>query len=405
MLFGISWPHRRPFRVTVLFCATLTGLSAQEVDWQPFAGSDGGPGLNEGAPPVARFSSPQGVVVDPVGNIYTADTNNHSIRLTSSDGVTRNYAGKPGEAGDSDGAATTARFQNPRGLCWQPDGSLVVADFGNHTIRRVDAQGHVTTIAGHAGLPASDDGAALQARFNRPTDVASATDGTLFIADAGNHSIRRISLEGVVSAIAGQSGTAGREDGTGSSARFRSPRGLAIAPGGAIIVADSANHTIRSISAEGTVTTLAGLAGMGGSTDGVGSGARLRLPGDLAVGMDNKVYIADTNSHLIRRLDPDGSVTTLAGTASSWQPDARTLDPGMVTDASPRSAFLGSFTGVDPNGQWTLFIADLSAGDVGTLNSWALSFTAVPEPGAFIPIGAAAAFLALGRTRRTFPVH
>ena len=101
----------------------------------------------------------------------------------------------------------------------------------------------------------------------------------------------------------------------------------------------------------------------------------------------------------IHRSPPAGSIT------GSWQPDARTLDPGMVTNASPRSAFLGSFTGVDPKGHWTLFIADLSAGDVGTLNSWALSFTAVPEPGAFIPIAAAAAFLALGRTRRTFPVH
>lgn len=294
---------------------------AQQVDWQTLAGSDGGSGLNNGPPALARFSSPRGIALDPAGRVYTADTNNHTIRATAPDGITITYSGKPGEPGSQDGLPGTARFNSPRGITRLTDGSLLVADSGNHTIRRIDPQGNVSTPAGAAGLTGSAEGPGTAARFNRPVSLAVAADGAIFVADSLNHSIRRIGPDGLVGTFAGLSGSAGSADGSASDARFFSPRGLTIAPDGAVIVADGGNHTIRRIGPDGQVTTLAGLAGMSGSDDGAGGTARFRLPAGVVAAPDGTLYIADTSSQLIRRLAPDGRVTTMAGSAdqSGWE--------------------------------------------------------------------------------------
>jgi sugar lactone lactonase YvrE len=325
----------------LLWIAASTGPApAQRVDWQTAAGSDGGSGLNDGLPSYARFSQPNGIALDPAGSIYTADTNNHTIRVTSPDGNTLTYAGKPGEAGSGDGPAGDSRFNNPRGIARMADGSLVVADSGNHTIRRIDPLGGVTTLAGAAGLTGSIDGPGPNARFNRPLSVAVGADGAIYVADVFNQCIRRIGAGGVVSTFAGLAGSPGSADGPAATARFRSPRSVTIAPDGAVIVADSGNHTIRRISPDGLVATLAGSAGRAGFDDGTGSTARFRLPAGVTAAPDGNLYIADTASQLIRRIAPDGRVSTLAGSAgqSGWEDGspgaAKFANPGALASAA-----------------------------------------------------------------------
>ena len=336
MFFKPSLACIRSLHVLPWLCAFSGQAPAQQVDWQTVAGSDGGSGLNNGRPALTRFFAPQGIVLDPAGHIYTADTNNHAIRVTAPDGITLTYAGKPGESGSQDGPPGSARFTNPRGMARMADGSLLVADSGSHTIRRINPQGSVSTLAGAAGVSGSADGPGTVARFNRPLGLAVGTDGAIYVADALNHSIRRIGPDGMAGTLAGLAGSAGSADGPASAARFRSPRGLTIAPDGAVIVADSGNTTIRRIAPDGQVTTLAGLAGSGGFTDGIGSTARFGLPAGVAAAPDGMLYVADTSSQLIRRLAPDGRVTTLAGSAAQagwedgWQGAARFASPGAL---------------------------------------------------------------------------
>ena len=323
--------------VWLWFAACPALGTAQRVNWQTAAGSDGGPGLNNGPPSLTRFFSPQGIACEPAGRIYTADTNNHSIRLTTPDGLTVTYAGKPGEPGSQDGPPGIARFNSPRGMVRLADGSLLVADTLNHTIRRINPQGTISTMAGAAGMSGSENGPSAGARFNRPNALAVDRHGSIYIADSLNQCIRRIATDGEVVTFAGQAGSAGSVDGPAATARFRSPRSLTVAPDGAVIVADTGNHIIRRIAPDGVVTTLAGLDGVEGFADGMGASARFRLPAGVAAAPDGNLFISDTASQLIRRLAPDGSVTTLAGSAtlSGWEDGVQGLakfsNPGALT--------------------------------------------------------------------------
>lgn len=176
----------------------------------------------------ASFATPRGVAVDRVsGSIYVADTGNHVIRRIAADSVVV-FAGSAGIRGSRDGSGSVARFALPHAIAAAPDGSMIVADTGNHLIRRIDSQGVVTTIAG----PASS--------FRFPQGVAVAGDGTIFVADTGNHTIRKIS-GGQVTTVAGG---------------FNSPVGIAVAADGTLVVADAGNGTIRRVAADGTTTTL-----------------------------------------------------------------------------------------------------------------------------------------------------
>ena len=297
--------------------ALLREAHAQRFDWQTFAGSAGGPGLNDGPPSHTRFSTPQTVIVDASGNIYTADTNNHSIRRTGSDGITSTLAGQSGKAGSNDGTGTAAHFTSPRALAATPAGWLIVADTGNHTIRRIAPDGVVTTLAGSPGVTGNTDGSGGSARFNAPRGLTVGVDGTIYVADSLNHTIRRITPDGMVSTLAGAAGVTGRADGAGRDARFLSPRGVALGPDGSLFVTDSGNHTIRRISPAGEVTTLAGQAGLPGTADGSGSAAQFRLPTGLVTDAAGQIYVADSTNQTIRRISPAGAVLTIGGMAGS----------------------------------------------------------------------------------------
>lgn len=187
--------------------------------------------------------------------VYIADTGNHTIRrvrLTDSfegcDGLLRvdTLAGGPREPGYADGTGAAARFNTPRGLATAPDGSIYVSDSGNHVIRRVTTDGVVSTVAGQPGVAGHRDGPALAAQLNTPSGLAINDAGELFIADTLNHCIRKLTPEGMLVTIAGIPGFGGYADGDASSARFAAPVGVALTPQG-IVVADTSNNVIRRI--------------------------------------------------------------------------------------------------------------------------------------------------------------
>jgi hypothetical protein len=184
----------------------------------------------------------------------------------------------------------------------------------------------VTTLAGTAGVEGSTDGTGAAARFNYPARVATDSAGNAYVADGMNSTIRKITPAGVVTTLAGTAGVKGSTDGTGAAARFNDPVSLATDSAGNVYVAEVSNYTIRRITPAGVVTTLAGTAGVRGSTDGTGAGARFGEPAGVATDSAGNVYVADRFNHTIRKITPAGVVSTVVGVAGQ---------PGFVEGALP----------------------------------------------------------------------
>ncbi|HEY7187818.1 MAG TPA: hypothetical protein VH436_14780 [Vicinamibacterales bacterium] len=212
-----------------------------------------------------------------------------------------------GVPGTIDDVGRRARFSEPFGIAAAPDGTIFVADAGHaDRIRRVTLDGRVSTIAGE--MSGFRDGVGASASFSTPSGIALAPNGTLYVADTGNNAIRRITPDGSVSTLAGD-GTPGYADGPAHQARFNGPIGIAVAPNGRIVVADTYNDRIRAIDVDGTVTTLAG-SGQPGADDGDASGASFDTPTGLAFDASGILYVADTGNGVIRVVDMNGHVTT-----------------------------------------------------------------------------------------------
>jgi len=226
-------------------------------------------------------------------------------------------AGTAGVSGSADGTGSAARFYHPFGVAVDGTGNVYVAEWDNSTIRKITPGGVVTTLAGTAGVTGSADGTGSAARFNGPIGVAVDGTGNVYVGDFFNSTIRKITPDGVVTTLAGTAGVSGSADGTGSAARFYLPTGVAVDGTGNVYVADQANHTIRKITPAGVVTTLVGTAGASGSADGTGSAARFHHPAGMAVDGTGNVYVTDSTNHTIRKITPAGVVTTLAGTAGA----------------------------------------------------------------------------------------
>lgn len=274
------------------------------------AGTPGAPGSADGVGSAAQFRFPGGLAFDPSGNLLVADTGNDTLRRIAPDGTVTTLAGSAGLPGSTDAVGAAARFNAPIGLAVDGSGVAYLGDSGNHTIRRVATDGTVTTYAGLAGQPGYLNGSAPSAQFNEPNGVTLAADGTLYVADYGNSCIRAISPTGSVSTLAGQPGTHGSADGTGSAASFYWPVGLAMDASGNVWVADTYNHTLRKILAGGIVSTVAGSGGTLGNLDGTGTAARFDLPCGVAVTPSGDLVVADTGNHFLRRVTPAGVVTT-----------------------------------------------------------------------------------------------
>ncbi len=273
----------------------------------------------DGPGTVARFNFPYGIAVDSTGVCYVADSRNHSIRKITPTGMVTTFAGLSNARGSADGTGANAQFDVPSGLTADSAGNIYVADSNNNEIRKITPGGVVTTLAGAPGYfsISSQDGTGSAARFYYPQSVAVDTLGTLYVADSGNNAIRKITPAGVVTTYVGISGWnyGGYLDAPGSAARFRGPNGVAVDANGIVYVADSGNCIIRKITPDGLVSTLAGTASQYGSADGIGASARFAHPNGIAVDKDGMIYVSDNGSLTIRKITPSGVVTTLAGTA------------------------------------------------------------------------------------------
>jgi len=275
-------------------------------------------GAANGIGAAASFKSPDGMAVDPSGTVFIADTVNHIIRKVTLDGTVTTFAGTAGTAGSSDGI--NALFRSPSGACSDPLGNLYVADTGNHTIRKITPDGMVTTFAGTAGIKAATNGTGAAARFNEPRDLVMDAAGNLFVTDGKNHMIRKITPAGVVTTLAGGAGVSGTIDSpTGTLARFNTPSGIGIDSAGNLYVADRGNATIRKVTSTGIVTTFAGTANNRSYIDGTGNAARFYEPVGIAVDSDNNVIVSDLYYNHLRKITPTRVVTTFAG--QTWLTD------------------------------------------------------------------------------------
>ncbi|HEY6454242.1 MAG TPA: immunoglobulin domain-containing protein [Steroidobacteraceae bacterium] len=288
-----------------------------------YAGAAGQAGYLDVAssPTTARFDGPEDVALDASGTLYIADTQNSVIRMITSAGAVSTLAGTAGQFGHSDGIGGNAVFDGPSALTVDPMGAnLYVADQVSNTIRAVAVSTQtVTTLAGTAGASGFTNGTGSAALFFTPTGIA--TDGTtVYVADAATSLIRAITISSaVVQTFAGNIGGRGYQDAAvGTNAKFDDSHGVGTDPTGNIYVADWYNNVIRMITPGGSVSTLAGQPGVAGSSDGAGSAAQFNGPRSIVVDSLGNLYIADTGNATIRKITmPGANVTTVAGIAGS----------------------------------------------------------------------------------------
>ena len=298
--------------------------------------------MSDGVRIAAGFNDPFGVAADTNGNIYLADTANHTIRKITAAGVVTTLAGTPGVRGSSDGTNQSALFDEPRGLAVDGLGTVYVADSANHTIRKISPSGVTTTFAGYPGLSGSGNGLGTNAQFFHPEGLAVDISGNVFVADTWNHTIRKITIGGLVSTFAGFAGSSGTNDGTGSGARFSGPAGVAVDNIGNVYVADSGNQIIRKCNAAGSVATLAGSPLVCGNSDGTGSAALFHQPQAITIDGAGYLYVADFWNQAIRQVSPGGTVITIAGSvtnpgsADGTDLSARFSGPAAITIPGPK---------------------------------------------------------------------
>src|SRR5262249_15069538 len=261
----------------------------------------GGAGSSNGTGRAARFNYPNGVAVSGT-TVYVADSNSNTIRKITSTGLVTTLAGTAGLFGSADGTGSAARFYYPYGVAADKGGNVYVADTSNDTIRKITGGGVVTTLAGSAGVSGSVDGTGSAARFNNPYAVAVDGSGNVYVADTLNFTVRKITPGAVVTTVAGLAGSSGFTDGTGSAARFGYLYGIAVDNAGNLSVTDAGNDTVRKITPAGVVTTLAGTRGVAGNADGIGTSARFDGPFGIAVDSTNNLYVGDDNNEVIRKI-------------------------------------------------------------------------------------------------------
>lgn len=300
--------------VAIVVCRAAV---AQQYYWSNLAGVPGGSGSSDGVGANAQFYNPRGVAIDAVGNMYVADSCNHTIRKITPSCMVTTFAGSAGVSGSADGMGNAARFNQPAGVAVDANGNVYVADTGNYTVRKITTAGTVTTLAGNAGQYGMVNGSGSGVLFGYPSGVAVDSTGNLYVADSTNHVIRKVTSEGVVTTFAGTPCVLGSRDGAGTDALFNQPCAVAVDASDNVYVADTFNQTIRKITSAGVVTTLAGNAILAGALDGQGTLAMFNFPSGVAVDGSGNVYVADTSNQTIRKVTAAGNVTTLAGTTGA----------------------------------------------------------------------------------------
>lgn len=352
------------------------------------AGSAGIAGSAEGSGTSARFNKPQHLAVDSFGNVFVADTNNHVIRKITSGGVVSTLAGSAGFSGSTNGSGISARFDNPTSLSIDASNNLYVGDYNG--IRKVSPLGAVSTFASSSlllsagcnnalfGLSVDSYGTVYASSLSKICRVSSsgvasfvagsgvldvvdgvgaaasllnlglvlnATGTQLYLADV--YAVRTLNIaSAAVTILAGKSAANGYVDGAAASARYRSPRGIAADTAGYLYVADKLNRVVRKITPGGVVSTLAGLAGSAGSTDGSGAAARFDLVEAVTTDSTGNVYVID--GYAVRKITPAGVVSTLAGNVST---------SGFV-DGSGSAARFRTAYGLTTDAAGNVYVAD-----------------------------------------------
>ena len=277
-------------------------------------------GFRDGERKTALLRSPEGIAVDAAGNLYITEYKSSIVRKITTDGRVSLLAGQPMKTGYADGNGRTALFNRPHGLAVDKAGTVYVCDMKNHLIRSISPGGRVGTVAGKAGLPGTADGLKENARFNQPEGIVVSSAGDLFVVDTYNFTVRKITRNGLVTTLAGTGGVAGYADGHGHNVRFNKPIGIAIDSRDNLYITDAnydgkpaGNCLIRKIDPQGNVTTLGGMAGKAGHKDGPLKIARFNRPVGIAVAPDGTLLVADTEADLVRMIDTDGIVSTIGG--------------------------------------------------------------------------------------------
>ncbi len=297
---------------TVLLAASASGIAVAAGTVTTLAGT-GAHGSQNGPGNTATFKFPQSVATDSMGNIFVAEYGAHLIRKITPAGVVSTFAGT-GAQGYVDGPGNTAQFSAPKFVAVDGADNVFVIDAVNNRIRKITPAGVVSTFAG-SGSAGGADGNGTAASFAGPLGLAADSAGYVYVADTQNHRIRKITPAGVVSTLAGSlTGATGHVNGSGAAARFNNPQGVAVDGSGNVYVGDTYNYAVRKISPTGTVSTLAGsLTGVAGQADGLGSAAEFSIPWGMTLDSTDNLYVADNGR--IRKITPLGQVTTVAGSS------------------------------------------------------------------------------------------
>lgn len=324
-------------------------------------------GNDSGAATAACLDGPFGIAFAPDGSYYVSDVALHKVFRVGRDGTISRYAGTgtAGFSGDG-GAATAAELNRPEGLAVGKDGSLYIADWTNNRVRRVDPQGNISTFAGNGSRSYSGDGGpATAAALRQSIGVSAAADGSLYIGDANNDVIRRVDPGGFISTYAGN-GTHGfsGDGGPANQAALNFPFMAAVAPTGELYIADLGNHRIRRVGVDGIITTVAGNGQLCEPQDlpcgdgGPATAARIHSPTAVQVGRDGSLYINEAGGKRVRRVTPDGLITTWAGAGGCASPTEPCGDGGPAGSArlGNSGADGNQDIGIAPDG--SLYVAD-----------------------------------------------
>jgi hypothetical protein len=315
---------------------------------------------------VFHASAPADVAYFPDGTLLVAAPADHKIFFRSPDGTTGTAAGTGGTANNCNNTNGNAALNAPRGVESDPAGDFIIADRNTNCVRIVGDSGGFTRLAGAAdGQPglSGDGGPSESARLRNPSDTAVAPDGTLFIADTGNHRIRHVLNDGTMTTFAGTDQGFSGDGGPADQAQLDSPRDIALLDDGSLLIADTGNHRVRRVAPDGTITTVAGGNGAGAAGDGDPAlTAQVSSPASVLSLPHGGYLVADTGNNRVRRVTPLGAIFTVAGTTSGSGGDG-----GFAKDAqlsSPQGLVArpgGGFTVADTDNDAVRNVTDVGA--------------------------------------------